>query len=258
MSELLDPSYLKDLGVLDGWMAIAMAAVALGGFLRGFTGFGGALVIVPVLSVIFSPREGVPMHTILELPGLFQLIPIAARYADRPTVVPMILTLLVAMPAGVFLLVSIDQDVMRVVISIVVLMMVAMVSTNWRYRASGGLVVPIAAGAAGGLIQGSAGVGGPPLVAVMLARGDTPETTRANIIAMTCSLIVIGLPILWAYGLLTPRVLVVGAISAPVYFATIYLGSHYFAGSGQKIYRNASLAMLAVIALATLVAALLK
>lgn len=258
MMELLDPETWRQMGLLDGWMLVALGSVALGGFLRGFTGFGGALIIVPVLSVIFSPREAVPMHSILELPGLFQLIPIAILHAHRPTVVPMILTLLVALPVGVFLLVSIDQDIMRVVISVVVLMMVALVSTNWRYRASGRPFIPVAAGAAGGLIHGSAGVGGPPMVAVMLARGDPPETTRANIIAMTCSLIVVGLPIMWLYGLLTPRVILVGAISAPIYFATIYLGSNYFAGNGKKIYRNASLVMLALIALATLVAALLK
>jgi uncharacterized membrane protein YfcA len=258
MSEILDPSWLGEMGVLDVRMVVALLVVALGGFLRGFTGFGAALVIVPVLSILFTPREGVPMHTIMELPGVLQLLPTAMRHAHRPTVVPMILALLVSIPLGVFLLVSIDPDIMRIVISVMVLAMVALLATNWRYSGPTRLPVSLTAGAAGGLIHGSTGVGGPAIVAVLMARDDVTDTTRANIIAMMGSLIVVGLPILWAYGLLTPRVLVVGIIAAPVYFGTIFLGSRYYAGRGKAFYRRVSLTMLAVIALATLVAALLK
>lgn len=258
MSEYLDPSVLRDMGLLDFRMALALAVVALGGILRGFTGFGAALVIVPVLSIIFTPREGVPMHTIMELPGVLQLLPAAVRHADRPTVVPMILSLLVAIPLGVYLLVSINPDIMRIVISVMVLIMVGLLATNWRYSGPTRLPVSLAAGTAGGLIHGSTGVGGPAIVAVLMARDDVTDTTRANIIAMMGSLIVVGLPILWGYGLLTPRVLIVGAVAAPVYFASIYLGSRFYAGHGERLHRRVSLIMLAAIALATLAAALLK
>ena len=37
----------------------AVLTIALGGFLRGFLGFGAALLIVPVLSAILTPREGI-------------------------------------------------------------------------------------------------------------------------------------------------------------------------------------------------------
>jgi len=241
MSEFLAPSTWQEMGLLDFRMVIALAVVALGGVLRGFTGFGAALVIVSVLSIIFSPQEGVPMRTIMELPG-----------------VPMILALVVSIPLGVALLVSINPDIMRIAISVMVLLMVALLATNWRYSGPTRLPVSLGAGAAGGFIHGSTWVGGPAIVAVLMARDDVTDTTRANIIAMMNSLIVVGLPILWAYGLLTPRVLIVGAISAPVYLGSIYVGSRYYTGRGKEFHRRVSLTMLDGIAMVTLVAALLK
>jgi len=258
VSEFPDVAYFRELGVLDAGMVLALAAVGLGGVLRGFTGFGAALVIVPVLSIIFTPREGVAMHTIMELPGVLQLLPTAVRHADRRTVVPMILALVASIPVGVWLLVSIDQTIMRIVISVVVLLMVGLLSTNWRYTGPSRLPVSVAAGVTGGVIHGSTGVGGPAIVAVLLARDDVTDTMRANVIAMMGSLIVVGLPVLWSYGLLTPRVLVVGAIAAPVYFGTIFLGTRCSAGRGKGFYRRVSLTMLAIIALATLTAAILR
>ena len=258
MSEFFDPSSLREMGVLDPGMIIALAAVALGGALRGFTGFGGALVIIPVFSIIFTPREAVPMHAVLEIPGLLQLLPTAVRFADRPTVVPMILALIASIPLGVGLLVSINPDIMRIIISVVVLMMVALIATNWRYSGPVRLPVSLGAGVTGGLIHGLTGIGGPVIVTVLMARDDVTDTIRANIIAMMGSLIIVGLPILWIYGLLTPRVLIVGAIAAPVYLGCITIGSRYYVGSGKEFHRRVSLTTLTVIGISTLVAALMK
>ncbi len=258
MSGFPDPALLRETGLLDGPMLAALLAVALGGALRGFTGFGGAMAIVPVLAILFTPREAVAMHAVMEIPGVLQLLPTAVRQADRGTVLPMIAALIAAVPVGVWLLLLVDQDLMRAVISLMVLLMVALLAGNWRYGGPSGRPVSFAVGAAGGVVQGSTGIGGPPIVLMLLALNDAADTMRANVIAMMGSLTLIALPVLWAYGLLSVRVLLVGAISAPVYFGAIYLGSRYYAGGGKALYRRISLATLTVIALSTLAAALFK
>jgi len=258
MSQFFDLSYLQELGLFDIRMLIALPTVLLGGAMRGFSGFGGALVIVPVLSILFTPREAVAMHAVLEIPGVLQLMPIAVRYAERRVVVPMIAALIAAIPFGVWLLVVVDQNSMRIVISIAVLLMVALVATNWRYTGPTQIPASFGIGVVGGLFQGSTGVGGPPIVAVLLARDEVTDMTRANVIAMMGSLTLVALPILWFYDLLTPRVLLVGIIAAPLYMGSIILGTRYYAGRGGALYRTISLSVLAVIAIATLTAALVR
>ena len=67
-----------------GWdgFALAVAAVLLAGFLRGFTGFGAALIVVPALSAIYSPTVAVPIAFLSGLPSVFQLLPTVIRHGN--------------------------------------------------------------------------------------------------------------------------------------------------------------------------------
>ncbi|CAN0478585.1 unnamed protein product, partial [Discosporangium mesarthrocarpum] len=56
-------------------LALIIVAVCIGGFIRGFTGFGSALVIVPSLALVFSPREAVAMHAVMEIPVILSMLP---------------------------------------------------------------------------------------------------------------------------------------------------------------------------------------
>lgn len=233
-------------------LLLAAVAVFIGGFLRGFVGFGGALVIVPVMALAFTPKFAVVLHAITELPGIIQLLPTAVRHCSRKTVLPMILALLIGTPVGVYALTAIDTDTMRIIISALVLVMVGMLAWNTRIVFSADMGAAVIGGIVGGIIQGAAGIGGPPLVALLLSRGDDPATTRGNIVVMMSSMVIVALPFLWIYGLISVRSLILGGFAAPVYLLATYLGSRYFRTSGSGIYRTVALAVLALTAITTL------
>src|SRR5215813_3373346 len=81
-------------------------------------------------------------------------------------------------------LVSTDPAIMIVAISTLVPLMVAFLASGWRLRGRIGIGKLTAAGIAGGLIQGAAGVGGPPVVAVALSRPGEASQQRANVLAL--------------------------------------------------------------------------
>jgi len=233
-------------------LLLAAVAVFIGGFLRGFVGFGGALVIIPVMALAFTPKFAVALHAITELPGIVQLLPTAVRHCARKTVLPMILALLIGTPLGVYVLTAVDTETMRIVISALVLIMVGMLAGNTRIVYAAGMRVSVIGGIVGGIIQGAAGIGGPPLVALLLSRGDDPTTTRGNIVVMMSSMVLVALPILWIYGLISVRALILGGLAAPVYLLATYLGSRYFRTGGSDIYRIVALSILALTAVSTL------
>ncbi len=154
-------------------LAVVVAAVFLAGFMRGFVGFGAALVIIMVLSVVFGPLVAVPIANFAGLPATFQLLPAAIRDAERPFVVPFCLGTFAAAPVGAWVLVAIEPSVMRMVISAFVILMVGILYRGWRLTRHPGPVALAGAGAAAGLVQGSAGVSGPMAVAVALSRSGT-------------------------------------------------------------------------------------
>ncbi len=249
---------LSELGGFDlTQLLLAAVAVFIGGFLRGFVGFGGALVIIPVMALAFTPKFAVALHAITELPGIIQLLPTAVRHCDRKTVLPMILALVVSTPLGVYVLTAVDTDTMRIVISALVLFMVAMLAWNTRIVYAAGMRVSVIGGVVGGIIQGAAGIGGPPVVTLLLSRGDDTATTRGNIVVMMSSMVIIALPFLWIYELISVRTLILGGLCAPVYLLATYLGSRYFRTGGSDMYRVVALSILALTAASTLFFSLL-
>ncbi|MEK9725535.1 MAG: hypothetical protein VW405_18935 [Rhodospirillaceae bacterium] len=50
--------------------SITLFAVVFGGVIRGFAGFGPALVIVPIVALVYDPKTAVVLHTLIEIPGV--------------------------------------------------------------------------------------------------------------------------------------------------------------------------------------------
>ena len=245
------------LGVpIDARLVVVLVAVTIAGLLRGFVGFGAALISVPVLSLVLGPHAAIAVSNVMGLPAVFQLLPEAVRRAERPVVVPVCLATFLATPVGTWALVAADPALMTVAISVLVLLMVAILASGWRLRGRIGMGKLIGAGVAGGLVQGVAGIGGPPVVAVALSRPGEAAQQRANVLAlMTAVSLSSILPLLY-YGLLTRQTVVIGLVLIPIYSAATALGARYFALGGQRHYRRAALATLAAIGIATLIASL--
>jgi len=236
-------------------LAIACGTAALAGFIRGFIGFGGALIVILVLSLLFGPQAAVAIATLSGLPAMFQLLPAAIRSSERAFVLPFGLATFAAAPLGAWVLVSADPALMKMAIAAFVLFMVAALHQGWSLGRGNNLASVVVAGGAAGLIQGSAGIGGPPAVAAALSRPGPVERQRANLIGGITFLNLCALVPFWLHGLFTAQVLAVALVIVPLYSGAIWLGTRYFARGGQRHFRNAALLMLAVIGTATLAVA---
>lgn len=244
------------LGLVDAKLAVVVASAALGGFMRGFVGFGTALVTVPVLSLAFGPKMGIAISSVMGIPTLLQLLPEAIRESERKIVVPVGLATLAATPIGSWVLVTLSPGVMKIVISALVIGMTAMLARGWTMKSAVSLPILLASGAAGGLVQGAAGMGGPPVVAMALSRPGNIKAQRGNVLGLMTAVALSSLPPLIWYGLYTREAIIIGLMLVPVSLFTTALGARYFARGGQQYYRRAALATLAVVGLATLIIAL--
>ena len=66
---------------LDWQLAMLFAIVFLAGIIRGFAGFGSALLAVPALAVLYGPAQAVVIEVLLEIPVTLGLLPVAVRKA---------------------------------------------------------------------------------------------------------------------------------------------------------------------------------
>jgi uncharacterized membrane protein YfcA len=228
---------------------IALAA-AIGGFLRGFVGFGGALALVPVLSLATGPRVAVAVSSLTGIPAILQLLPEAFRHSDRRQVAPMAISMILAAPLGSLILTSLDQRLMTGVIGVVVMLLAlftwAAPKGPFMCRRS----VSVAAGAASGLLQGAGGIGGPPSVAVLMAQGGEPRQVRANVIATTAVMSLFGAITHFFFGLITIESATISLVLLPIFIGCTWFGARFFMLGGSHYFRAAALLILIGIGLA--------
>lgn len=235
---MLDPS-------LFYWILVPMALV--GGFVRGFAGFGGPLLIVPVLNLFLPPATSIALILWVDIFVNVRLLPDAARHAAKDVVAPLALGTLVAMPAGAWVLVSTDPVTMKKAIAAAILAAAVFLLTGWRYRKPIRLPVYGAVGAFAGFVMGSTSIAA--VTPLFLSAGNRTATeNRANFIVWVFLATVLLIGLLGFKGTLTEKDIVVIAVLAIVYVVGTEIGTRIHYRVDEKIVRRAVLGMVIVAA----------
>jgi len=143
------------LPVLTDWRLLAAAlATAIAGLMRGYAGFGTAVILAPIYSVLWGPKAGVPVMLLMELIVSIQLLPSAFKDADRRVILPIGGTAALMTPLGAYILITADGEVLRRAIGAFVLVFGGLLLSGWRYNGSRPLPLNMAVGAVSGLLKG--------------------------------------------------------------------------------------------------------
>lgn len=240
--------------LLDGRLALAATVTALAGVVRGFSGFGSALVMTPALSALYGPAEAVPVVIMLEVALSFQLLPAAWPRSERRQVVLMVLAALPGIPLGVWALRASDPGLLRWVISGGILFFLGLLLLGRRRRGPARWPGLMLAGALSGAANGASGVGGPPVVLYYLAGQNPAASIRANVIVFFFAIDLITLPWLAVQGLLSWSGLALAAVTLPLAALGVRLGSRIFDRASERAFRLAAFAIIAAVALASVLA----
>ena len=238
----------------DNYFLIAVVVV-FSGFLRGFIGFGSGLLMVPILSYFYSPIFAMVFNIVIEIPATIYLTFVGAKKCNFKEISPMMFTMMLTIPFGTVFLVSIDEQVIKILMSILLIFFVILIAIGWRIKATITRYVLVLGGIISGLMQGATGMGGPPYVTVLLSKNDSDEVARANILVITSGLVISAIISLYYFGLFTKNIFLTGIVTAPIYVFSTYLGSKFFNHSGNKYFRNSSLIALGIVGIATLIGA---
>ncbi|HEY3890838.1 MAG TPA: TSUP family transporter, partial [Bradyrhizobium sp.] len=103
---------------LSANVAVAICAIALlSGTARGFSGFGSALIFMPLASSIAVPRLVAALLLIIDFVAAAPLLPNAWKHADRRATAVIVLGALVGVPLGTYFLSRLDPVTTRWIIS---------------------------------------------------------------------------------------------------------------------------------------------
>lgn len=233
-------------------LIVAAIGVFFAGLSRGFSGFGAALIVMPILSILYGPVPAVVVMTLLEVPATAFLLPSFVKHANWRAVMPLGLASLVTIPMGAWVLISLDTETLQRSIAILVLIFAALLATGWRYSRPPTMPVMLGIGGLSGLIGGAANMSGPLVVVFLLAGQNTAHQVRAGIMAYFSFSTLLRVAVYTWHGLYAVETLMLGAVLTGPYIIGIWVGSRLFKGVSDRLFRILVLALVTVMGVAAL------
>ena len=232
----------------DGiWMLFTGALVA--GIVRGFAGFGTAMVYLPVAAQVVGPFEALTTLIIIDLTGPLIHVPRAIRDGHPGDVLRLGLGAALAVPLGVWVLSLVEPEVFRYGVSIVALILLTLLIAGVRYH--GQLTKPMifGTGALGGFLGGSVGVPGPPVIMLYMASTLPPRVVRATLMFYLVGMDLLMLGYLASLGFLESLAVVTGLFMAVPYMIFNKIGAQLFGKGSEAQFRWAAYLIIAASAI---------
>ena len=231
-------------GFLTQDLLIALGVAAAAGLMRGFAGVGSGMLMAPVFAILFGPVQTVAVIILMEIVVTAQLLPGVRREINWKVIAPMGVAAAILMPAGSWLLISLEPDLIARIIAFVVVVFSIILMIGWRYEGEKKLWASVSVGALSGVLMASTSLGNPPVMAYLLSSRDAAATNRANFTGYFAVSLVALIAMMALTGLIDRNALVTAAILLPVFMAAAWVGSKLFRRSSEVLYRRVALGLL--------------
>ena len=237
---------------LEVWQAAWLALSVLGAaWVRGYSGFGFSALVITSAALVMDP---VPLVATLVMCEIVLSVGQARgvwRQVDWRRTWTLLAGAAVVMPFSFAIVARMGEDVARMAISGLVLVLCLAMARGWQFRGEVGWPGNVLTGMASGVANGAA-VGGLPVAAFLAGQPVAAGVFRATLIGYLTLVCVIALPSLWATGLLGWSSLVLLAAFVPLMAAGLWLGGRRFHAANPSDFKRFTLMLLGGLALAGL------
>ena len=218
---------------------IVGAILFFASFIQGFAGFGFGLITAPLLLLLYGPAFVIPFSIICALAiNLLLTIKSKIRFTSVDYITPLVAGALIGTPIGVYSLLSLDENVIRLFLSLL-LVLYSLYSLFVReIKKKLGNKSAFIAGVFSGLLGAALSTGGPPVIIWTSLQTWPKEKIRSTLIFF---FLVSGLMVFvghTASGLVTGEILRSFLFAIPVIVAGAFAGSYFFSNTSQKLFRK--------------------
>lgn len=234
-------------------LLISAVIVCLAGVVRGVTGFGGAMIMSPLLALLIGPQAAVLIALLLEGFAPLPLLPAVARIANWKVMKPIILGAFLAAPVGGWLLAHVEARLMSKAIAGVVLSFAFIMLMGVQIRARSTIGTRIAVGGVGGVLVGATSMGGPPVILYLMSSGESLPVLRANLMIYVAAASFAGLAAMAITNVLDLDIIIAALALAPVYLASAWFGGRLFRLVNERLFRRVTLLLLIAVSTVILV-----
>ena len=231
---------------------VVLGVTLLSGVVRGFSGFGSALIYIPLVSAVYEPKIAAASFVLIDF---FCTIPLAVRgwpACNKREVMPLTVACAITIPLGVLLLLYMDPIWLRWAIALLILGMVVVLISGWRYRKPVSLPLTLGVGLVSGISGGATTITGPFAIVYWLGSASGAAVVRANLLVFFLLTDALVIAVYWMQGLLTAPSIALALLIALPFLAAVTAGARLFHGASELTYRRIAYAIVAAAALVSL------
>ena len=213
-----------------------MAAMA-----TGLTGFGMGLLSTPFLIILLPPRVVVPLlllhGTVTSAIILFE----TRKRVELRRIWPLMLAGVAGVPLGTRLLLAWDAHTLKVFIGVVITLSALAFLLGFRREFRNEKLACAPVGFVSGVLKGSVGMSGPPIVLFFANQGVEKGAFRANIALYFTTLNAVTVPAYLMTGLMTRTVATYAALSLPMLALGMMAGVRLAGRIREGLFRRVTL-----------------
>ncbi len=248
-------TFLSAINLTLGELGYCVVAVAAGAYLKGYTGFGASMLWVTSLSLALPPLQVVPMVLMFEVLTSIYLLPGLWRQVDWKSIIVLLIGTWVTTPFGVYALSSLPASPIRIALGLVVIAAAILILRGFALSRVPGTPATLAVGGTAGLLNGSMGIVGPPVILFYFSSPIGVAAGRASIITYFIGTDTVAVAIFSAQALIGESLIWRTLTFLPVLFLGVALGNRGFIGTDPARFKQIALVVLIALSVALLVRA---
>ncbi|GGL55445.1 sulfite exporter TauE/SafE family protein [Wenxinia marina] len=236
------------------WTALpaVVAAMIAGGLLKGATGAGAPVVAVPVLALFYDVQFAVALFVIPNFcSNAWQGWTYRAAVTDRRLALLFAASGLVGAGVGTVMLVNLPSGLLIGAVALAVLLYIGfrIARPDWTLPRETGRRLAVPAGLLGGVLQGAAGISAPASITFLNAMRLDREEFIGTISLFFMAMCLVQIPLLSAYGLLTPHVALLGLLAMIPLFGAMPVGAWMARHVSRAAFDRIVLGLLGILSL---------
>lgn len=160
---------------------IGILIILISALLQGMTSFGASLIAMPLLLFFYDIKIVVPLTVTLNLIMNIIIFKKIYKYQNIKTILPMLITALIFTVVGIIFLKNTNSNYIKFIIGIILVLLSIIKLFGIKFKIKNSKIAYIPVGIISGLLNGIAGLSGPPVLIFLSAQEINKNTFRATL-----------------------------------------------------------------------------
>lgn len=234
-------------------------SIFLASLIQGITGFGFALIAVPLLS-LFIPeiRSITPIVVIYSFLTNIVIMYKSRHYIDIKKIIPLIIFGIIATPIGTYILLYVNVNILKIIIGLITTITAFAMFKNFKITIKNESISYGIVGILSGLLNGSTGLSGPPVVLFLTNQNTDKNAFRANLAFYGIATNIFAIILFVVEGIVNTSILHFTILYLPALIIGVFAGIKISTKINEIIFRNLTIGLISFLGLYTFISTILK